>query len=380
MPDRLTYLDHAATTPLRPEAADAMAPWLGGGRFGNPSGAHRVARAARRAVDEARDAVAAAVGCRPGDVVFTSGGTEADNLAVTGVPAARPGRVLCSAVEHEAVLAPVAAAGGCTVPVDSSGAVDVDALAGVLGPDVTLVSVMAANNEVGTIQPVAAVAEAVRRRAPGAAVHADAVQAAPWLDLPTLVAGADLVSVSSHKVGGPQGVGALVVRPGTPLRARALGGGQERELRSGTHNVAGIAGFAAALAAAAACRDEAAARVRALADRLADGLVAAVPGAVETVPDRSARLPGVVHLCVPGTESEALLFLLDEVGVCASAAAACASGAHQDSHVLAAMGVARARAAGALRLSLGWSSTGADVDHALAVIPAAAARLREAVG
>ena len=377
MPDRLTYLDHAATTPLRPEAAAAMAPWLGD-RFGNPSGAHRVARAARQAVDEARDVVAAAVGCRPGDVVFTGGGTEADNLAVLGVHAARPGPVLCSAVEHEAVLVPVATAGGRTVGVDAAGRLDLAALAGALDPDTTLVSVMAANNQVGTVQPLPDVAEVVRERAPHAAVHADAVQAATWLDLPPLLAGSALVSLSSHKVGGPQGVGALVVRQGTPLRARALGGGQERELRSGTHNVAGIAGFAAALAAVLASREATAARVRALADRLASGLVATVPGATETVPDRAARLPGLVHLCIPGIESEALLFLLDDAGVCASAASACASGAHEASHVLAAMGVPPSRGAGALRLSLGWSSTEADVDHALAVIPAAAARLRGA--
>jgi len=377
VPDRLTYLDHAATTPLRPEAAEAMAPWLGD-RFGNPSGAHRVARAARQAVDEARDVVAAAVGCGPGDVVFTGGGTEADNLAVLGVHAARPGPVLCSAVEHEAVLVPVATVGGRSVGVDAAGRVDLGALAAALDPETTLVSVMAANNQVGTVQPVPEVARVVRERAPHAAVHADAVQAAAWLDLPPLLAGAGLVSLSSHKVGGPQGVGALVVRPGTPLRARALGGGQERELRSGTHNVAGIAGFGAALAAVMATREATAARVGALADRLASGLVAAVPGATETVHDRAARLPGLVHLCIPGVESEALLFLLDDAGVCASAASACASGAHEASHVLAAMGVPPSRGAGALRLSLGWSSTEADVDHALAVIPAAAARLRGA--
>jgi len=378
VPERLAYLDHAATTPLRPAARDAMLPWLGGGRFGNPSGDHAVARAARQAVDEARDVVAAAVGCRPGELVFTAGGTEADNLAVRGVHAARPGPVLCSAVEHEAVLAPVAAVGGRTVPVDGQGVVDLDALDGLLAPGTTLVSVMAANNEVGMVQPVAAVAELVARRAPGAAVHADAVQAAAWLDLPRAMAGADLVSLSAHKVGGPQGVGALVVRRGTPLQARELGGGQERELRSGTHNVAGIVGFAAALAAATAEREVAAARVGALRDRLADGLLAAVRGARETGAARPDRLPGVLHLCVPGVESEALLYLLDEAGVCASAASACASGAQQASHVLAAMGVPAALAAGALRLTLGWPSTPADVDHALVAVPAAVARLREA--
>lgn len=382
VPEPITYLDHAATTPLRPEARAAMLPWLGE-RFGNPSGAHGVARAARQAVDEARDSVAEVVGCRPGDVVFTSGGTEADNLAIRGVHGARPGTVLCSAVEHEAVLKPVGHVGGTTVAVDPRGALDLDALEDALSPDVTLVSVMAANNEVGTVQPVAEAAELVRRRAPDAIVHTDAVQAAAWLDLPTIAAGAHLISVSSHKVGGPQGVGALVVGPRTPLRPLLLGGGQERELRSGTHNVAGIVGMAAALRGAAAGRVATTARVTALRERLASGLLVTIPGAIETTGsgatnesgDGGRRLPGTLHLCIPGIESEALLFLLDEAGVCASAASACASGAQQASHVLAAMGVTPALGSGALRLSLGWTSTAADVDRALEVIPAAVARL-----
>jgi len=374
--DRLTYLDHAATTPLRPAARDAMLPWLGE-RFGNPSGDHRVARAARQAVDEARDLVAAVLGCRPGDVVFTSGGTEADNMAVRGVHAARPGPVLCSAIEHDAVRNPVRSVGGTTVAVDARGVLDLDALGAALTPDLTLLAVMTANNEIGVIQPLAEAAELVRRRAPRAVVHTDAVQAASWLDLAAVVAGADLIAVSSHKVGGPQGVGALVARPGAPLRPLLLGGGQERELRSGTHNVAGIVGMAAALRAAAAERNAAATRVGALRDRLAEGLLAAVPGAVETgVGEGAPRLPGTLHLCIPGIESEALLFLLDEAGVCASAASACASGAHQASHVLAAMGIGPEQGAGALRLSLGWTSTDEDVDDALRVIPAAVAHLR----
>jgi cysteine desulfurase len=380
-PDRpgpITYLDHAATTPLRPAARDAMLPWLGE-RFGNPSGDHRVARAARQAVDEARDVVADVVGCRPGDVLFTSGGTEADNMAVRGVHAARPGQVLCSAIEHDAVRSPVRLVGGATVAVDSRGVLDLGALGAALTPDVSLLALMTANNEVGVVQPVAEAAELVRRRAPRAVVHTDAVQAASWLDLPTVVAGADLIAVSSHKVGGPQGVGALVARRGTPLRPLLLGGGQERELRSGTHNVAGIVGMAAALRAAATERNAATARVGALRDRLADGLLAAIPGAVQTgAAEGARRLPGTAHLCIPGIESEALLFLLDEAGVCASAASACASGAHQASHVLAAMGIGPDLGSGALRLSLGWTSTDADVDHALRVIPAAVARLRVA--
>lgn len=381
--DTEVYLDHAASAPLRPEARAAMLDWLGG-RYGNPSGAHRVARAARRAIDEARDAVAEGLGCRPGEVIFTGGGTEADNLAVLGAHAARPGPVLCSAIEHEAVLAPVAQVGGRHVPVDPAGRIDLDALGDAVGPDTSLVSVMTANNEVGTVQPVAAAAEVVRSRSPGAVVHTDAVQAAPWLDLAVVAADADLVSVSAHKLGGPQGVGALVVRQGTALAPRALGGGQERELRSGTHNVAGIVGFAAALTAARVQREAEVGRITGLRDRLAAGLLRAVPGAVDTVRRRPVagdpveRLPGTLHLCVPGVESEALLFLLDQAGVCASAASACASGAQQASHVLAAMGVPAGEARGSLRLSLGWTTTDADVDAALDAIPAAVARLRGA--
>lgn len=387
-PSSIAYLDHAATTPLRPEARAAMLPWLGGA-FGNPSGAHAVARAARQAIDEARDSIALVLGCAPNEIVFTGGGTEADNLAVLGVAAARPGTVLASAVEHHAVLEPLSVVGGRTVGVDRRGLVDLDALAAALreAPDTTLVSVMTANNEVGTVQPLGEVARLVRRHAPDAVLHTDAVQAAAWLDMASVAAGADLVSVSSHKFGGPQGVGVLVVRRGTPLRPRAIGGGQERELRSGTHNVAGIVGMAAALGAKASARDEESALVSALRDRLADGLLAEIPDALETavahgssVGDRSHLLPGTVHLTIDGVESEALLFLLDEAGVCASAASACASGAQEASHVLAAMGVPLAATAGALRLSLGWTSTGADVDRALDVVPTAVAKLRAAAG
>jgi cysteine desulfurase len=376
--ERLSYLDHAATTPLRPVARDAMLPWLGE-LFGNPSGDHRVARAARQAVDEARDVVADVVGCRPGEVVFTSGGTESDNMAVRGVWAARPGPVLCSAIEHDAVRNPVRSVGGTTVAVDNRGVLDLDALGAALTPEVTLLALMSANNEIGVVQPVTEAAELLRRRAPRATLHADAVQAASWLDLPTAVGEADLIAISSHKVGGPQGVGALIARSGTPLRPLLLGGGQERELRSGTHNVAGIVGMAAALQAAAGERASAAERVGALRDRLAEGLVAALPGAVRTTgAEGTPVLPGTLHLCIPGIESEALLFLLDEAGVCASAASACASGAHVASQVLAAMGIGPELGAGALRLSLGWTSTDRDVDHALRVIPAVVAHLRAA--
>lgn len=375
------YLDHAATTPLRPEARQAMLPWLGE-RFGNPSGSHAVARAARRAVDEARDEVAAALGCDPAEVIFCSGGTEADNLAVIG--AARTGSfsdddrgvVVASAVEHHAVLHPVEHLGGRIVPVDRAGVVDVDALASALDDRVRLVSVMAANNEVGTIQPLGEVAAVVRERAPRAVLHTDAVQGFPWLDLAAGAADFDLVTVTGHKCGGPQGAGALIARAGVELTPMLVGGGQERERRPGTHNVAAIVGLAAAMTATVVQRPDTVARVTRLRDRLADDLVAGA-GAIETVP-RDRKVAGSSHLCFPGADSDALLFLLDQAGVSASAASACASGATEPSHVLAAMGLPAEQAAGALRLSLGWSTTDEEIDHARSVIPEAVGRLTRA--
>jgi cysteine desulfurase len=373
---RIAYLDHAATTPLRPEARAAMEPWLGSS-FGNPSGAHSVARAARQAIDESRDTIASLLGCAPNEVIFTSGGTEADNLAVLGVP----GPVVASAIEHHAVLEPLASVAGSTVPVDRQGVIDLDTLSSTLRahPDIGLVSVMTANNEIGTVQPLADVARLVRHHAPSAVLHTDAVQGAAWLDIGSVAAGYDLISVSAHKFGGPQGVGVLVARRGVPLRARQIGGGQERELRSGTHNVAGIVGMAAALAAKSEARSAEATQAGVLRDRLATEIQAQIPDVVETV-ERSPTLPGTLHLTIPGVESEALLFLLDEAGVCASAASACASGAQESSHVLAALGAPLAPDTGALRLSFGWTSTNDDVDQVLDVLPTAVAKLRAASG
>jgi cysteine desulfurase len=379
------YLDHAASTPMRPEAIEAMLPWLQR-QHANPSGAHRPARDARRAIDEARDVVAAGLGVDPGEVVFTGGGTEADNLAVFGVHDRRGGVVVAAATEHHAVLEPVLSRGGRLVAVGRDGVIDLDALAAALDADVTLVSVMLANNEVGTVQPVAEVARVVAQHAPGASMHTDAVQAFSWLDVARDAASADLVSVSAHKFGGPKGVGALAVRAGTPLAPRQIGGGQERDRRSGTQNVAGIVAMAVAMATTVEQRDGTVARVGALRDRLADGLMAAIPdlvetgGAGETGAGRSGRVAGLCHVCIPGVESEALLYLLEQGEVYAAAAASCASGAMEPSHVLAAMGLRRDLAFGALRLSLGWSSTEAEVDRALEVIPSAVERLRRFSG
>jgi cysteine desulfurase len=374
------YLDHAATTPLRPEALETLLR-VQTEAYANPSGAHRLAREARRVLEDARDAMAAALGAQPGEVVFTGGGTEADNLAIFG--ASGGGVVVCTAIEHHAVLHPVEHLGGRVVGVDSRGIVDLDSLADALDERVTLVSVMLANNESGVVQPLAAVRDLMQARAPQALLHTDAVQAFPWLDVAALAEVADLVTVSAHKFGGPKGVGALVVRPRVHLRPMLLGGGQERDLRSGTQNVAGIAAMAAAATATVDTRTATVARVSALRDRLADGLRERVPGTFESgVPahDRSHKVAGSCHLCFEGIESESLLFLLERRHVYASAASSCASGAQEPSHVLAAMGVPRDLAQGSLRLSLGWPTTDADIDLALDAVPACVSQLRAMSG
>ena len=344
-------------------------------RFGNPSGSHAWSRTARQAIEEARDVVAACLGARPGEVVFTGSGTEADNLALFGVHGVRGGTVVCSAVEHHAVLHSVHALGGRVAPVDGAGTVDLDALSDALDDTVSVVSVMLANNEVGTVQPLDAVAAVVRERAPTAVLHTDAVQAFPWVDVAALAAGAHLVAVGAHKFGGPKGVGALVVRDGVRIAPLVHGGGQERDRRSGTHNVAGIVAMAAAMQATVDHRAETVARVGPMRDRLVDGLLAVVDGSAETG-DRARKIAGNAHMSFDDVESEALLVLLDDAGVAASAGSACTSGAVEPSHVLAAMGVDPRRGMGALRLSLGWPSTDADVELALKAVPEAVARLR----
>jgi cysteine desulfurase len=347
-------------------------------RFGNASGSHVMAREARKALDEARDIVAECLGARPGEIVFTAGGTEADNLAIAGRHAAHPGVAICTAVEHHAVLHACGALPDARVaPVGADGVVDLDALADMLDPSVSVVSVMLANNEVGTIQPLADVADAVRAATPDAVLHTDAVQAFSWLDVARLASPADLVAVSAHKFGGPKGVGALVVRDGVTVEPIIRGGGQERDRRSGTYNVAAIVGMAAAMQATVANRAASVERVAALRDRLADGLLAAVPHASETG-QRANKVAGNCHLCFEGVESEALLVLLDGAGVCAAAGSACTAGAVEPSHVLTAMGVPPEQAVGALRLSLGSTTTEADVDLALEAIPPAVERLRNA--
>lgn len=337
-----------------------MLPHLGE-QFGNPSGAHGVARAARAAIEDARDALAEALGCDSGEIVFTGGGTEADNLAILGAP---HGHRLCSAIEHHAVLHAVERAGGETF-------FGLDDLRATFTDDVSVVSMMLANNETGVVQPLDEVAQFVDGRA---LVHTDAVAAFNWLDVASLAARADLVTISAHKFGGPKGVGALVVRHRARLEAQLLGGGQERERRSGTHNVAGIVAMAAAATVAVRERDAVVARVTAWRDELMavlDDL-----GDVTVTAADAPHTAGTLHVLVGGVESEALVIALDDLGVCVSAGSACASGALEPSHVLAAMGVDREAMKGALRLSMGWSTTAQDVQRAAAALPKAIEMLR----
>ena len=372
----ITYLDHAASTPMRPEAVEAMMPYLAD-VYANPSGSHRFARRARQAVDESRDRVAAVLGCRPNEVVFTGCGTESDNTAITGALARSSGVAVCPATEHHAVLEVVEHHGGIVVGVDDAGRVDLDALAETLGAgdDVAIVSVMAVNNEVGSITDLAAVSELVRRLAPDALLHTDAVQAPSWLDLRSITPLVDLLALSGHKFGGPKGVGVLVERGGPRIDPLIIGGGQERDRRSGTHNVAGIVALAEALELTDVERADELPRLTLLRDRLVDGVLDGLDDVVETVA-REHRVAGSAHVCISGIESEALLFLLDEADVCASAASACASGAMEPSHVLAAMGVDRGVASGALRMSLGHTTTEADVERGVEVVVDAVRRLR----
>jgi len=373
---------------MRGEVVAAMAPFLAD-TFGNPSGSHAAARAAKTALEEAREQVAASLGARPDEVVFTGSGTEADNLAVKGAArAAREGGagdgVVTSAFEHKAVLASATRLeregfGVVRTPVTPGGIVDLDALGGALDDRTVLVSVMLVNNEVGTIQPLDAVADLVAARAPGAVLHTDAVQAVPWLDVATFVAPADLVTISAHKFGGPKGVGALVRRGNVPLEPLIEGGGQEWGLRSGTSNVAGAVGMAAALRALDDRRAGEVAHARLLRDRLVAGLRERAPDC-ELHGDADRQVAGTVHVGFPGVEAEALLVLLDRAGVCAAAGSSCTSGATEPSHVLEAMGLARADAVSSIRLTLGHASVAADVDAALDAIPAAVEQLRAARG
>ena len=380
------YLDHAATTPLAAEVLGEMLPHLRQG-YGNPSSAHAAGRAARVAVDQARERLAGALGCLPREVVFTAGGTEADNLAIRGVlerHGAQGRHLVVSSVEHDAVLktaehlAETGRAELSVVGCDSRGVVDPEAVAAAVRQDTALVSVMLANNEVGTVQDVAAIAGLVRARNRRTVVHTDAVQGLGKIPVDVDALGVDLLSVSAHKVYGPKGVGALYVRRGTVLDPQVTGGGQERGRRSGTENVAGIVGVGAAAALVTAELDTEARRVGVLAERLVEEVAGELPDTVITGAG-AARLPGFATFAFPGVETELLLTVLDGEGIECSGGSACSSGAHMPSHVLTAMGLPAVVCAGALRCSLGRATTDAEVGRAAAAVIAAVRRLRQAL-
>jgi cysteine desulfurase len=367
------YLDHAATTPVLPEVVEVVAGRLR--TLGNPSSLHASGRQARKVVEESRESIAAALGARPGEIVFTAGGTEADNLAVKGLYWARHAddprrvRILASAVEHHAVLDAVrwlADAEGAEVewlPVDRLGRVDVDALRSAIDRDpasVALVSVMWANNEVGTVQPVEEIVQATRPY--GVPVHSDAVQAVGHLPVDYGGSGLDALTVSGHKLGGPVGVGALLVRRDVDVVPVLHGGGQERDLRSGTIDAASVAGLALAVETATASGARTAARIGRMRDDLVSAVMAAVPDAVRNGdPEPAGTLPGIANVSFPGCDGESLLLLLDAQGIECSTGSACAAGVAEPSHVLLAMGIPPDVAQGSLRFSLGHTSTPADV-------------------
>ena len=386
----LVYLDHAATTPMLPEAIAAMTEELA--HLGNPSSLHNAGRRARRVVEESREQIADAYGARPSEVVFTSGGTEADNLALKGLYWARraqdPRRtgVFVTAVEHHAVLDSaqwLASHEGAQVswlPVDETALLRPETLQAAIdaGPDaVAVISVMWANNEVGTIQPIADLAAVAREHK--IPFHTDAVQAAAQVPVHFAASGADALTITGHKIGGPVGAGALLLARGAEPVPVMHGGGQERDVRSGTLDAPAIRAFAAAAQIAVKRRDEEAARLAALRDDLIARVIAAVPDAIlNGAPPGPGRLPGNAHFSFPGCEGDALLMLLDARGIACSTGSACTAGVAQPSHVLLAMGADEARARGSLRFTLGATSTQADMEALGTVIGEVVERARRA--
>ncbi len=375
------YLDHAATTPVDPEVAEAMARVLTG-IPGNPSSIYAEGRQARALVDRAREEVAAAIGAQPSEIVFTSGGTEADNLALRGVLKARRGEadgLVVSTIEHHAVLDTAedleryAHVRVARVPVDRDGLVDPADVERAIDDRTALVSIMHANNEIGTIEPIEAIGRICRER--GVAFHTDAVQTVGVLPFDVRALPVDLVSINAHKFYGPKGVGALYVRTGTRIATMQTGGGQEKGRRTGTENVAGIVALGVAMRIAAARRDEDARRLTALRDRIIEGIRARVPGAVLTGhPTR--RLPNNASFCFPGTQGESLIVALDLEGISVSSGSACTSGDTEPSHVLTAIGLDRDVAQGSLRVTVGRDTTDAGVDRLLEVLPGVVERIR----
>ncbi len=378
-PNGFIYLDHAATTAVHPRVLDAMLPYFSG-TFHNPSAMYGPAQRARQAVDNARRSVAQALGCKPAEIVFTSGGTESDNAAVKGAALAlraQGNHIITSGIEHHAVLhtchflEKLGFAVTC-VPVDRYGLVDVDALERALGPGTTVVSIMLANNEVGTLQPVREIAAIVKAKAKALGttivMHTDAVQAAQFMDLDVDKLGVDALSLSAHKFNGPKGAGVLYLRRATPFEPQQTGGSQERDRRAGTENVPGIVGTAAALELAAGQRDSASEHCAALRDRLIRGVQERIPGA-HLNGHPTLRLPNNASFSFEGTDSQWTLLALDDAGIGASTGSACRTASLEPSHVLIALGVPANLAIGTLRLTLGPENTVEEIDRVLDVLP-----------
>ena len=369
------YLDHAATTPLRPEALEAMLPYLGA-EFGNPSSPHTFGRRARAALDEAHERIAAQIGAGPREIVMTSGGTEALNLALKGAAWAGKGRghrIITSAVEHHAVLHPLQQLEKfgfeiVELPVDRYGRVDPDHVAAALNERTTLVAIQLANNEVGTLQPVAAIGRLVKDKGPRGILFAvDAVAAAAWLPIDVDLLGVDLLAIAGHKVEGPKGVGALYLRKGTHILSQQQGGTQERFRRAGTEDVAGAVGFAAAFELATAEREATAKRIRRLRDRVRSAVLA--EEGVELTGHPRERLPNLLSIVVGDADGASIVMKLDLEGVAASVGSACTTGSTDPSHVLTALGYPEDEARGSLRLSLGRTTTDAEIDEAVEIVP-----------
>jgi cysteine desulfurase len=383
----LVYFDYAATTPVRPEVLEAMLPYLGQAAFGNPSSAHRFGRTARAGFEQAKRQVAAAVGAEPNQVVFTSGGTEADNLAIIGSALAarersQPMLVAVTATEHKAVLAAAHAVkhlGGEEeiLPVDRNGIVDLAAVDRVLQRRAAAVSVMWVNNETGTVQPVEAIG--ARCQAAGVCFHTDAVQAFGKIHFSVLDLPCTLLTISGHKIGAPKGIGALIVRDRKAIEAIIHGGGQQFGLRPGTENVAGAVALGRAAELAVAELEAQAVRLGELRDQLTRRLREGIADIVINA-EASERAPHILSVAIPGTDSEALLMHFDLAGIAVSAGSACTTGAVEPSHVLTAMGIPRELALGAIRFSLGHETTQADVDRAVEVFPTVVAKVRKLSG
>ncbi len=377
MAETLIYLDHAATAPIDPEVLDAMMPWLREG-YGNPGSLHRVGRRARQAVRDAREQIAALIGAEAREIHITSGGTESDNLALVGVFDGQPGTLYTSPTEHHAILhtAQRCAAHGVTVHemvVDTAGQAEVEAMKAACPDNTRLVSLMHGNNETGVLQPVAEVADWCYDQ--GILFHSDAVQSAAHLPIDVATWPVSLLSLSAHKLGGPKGVGALFIRRGTPLKPLITGGGQERKLRAGTENVAGIVGFGKACELVRSRQAEVSQRLACLGARLQEGILARISDCWVNGVD-VPRLPHIVNLGFAGVEGEGVLYGLDAEQICVSTGSACTAGVADPSHVLRAMGQTHGEALSAVRFSLGISTTEADIDRVLNVLPRVIQELR----